>query len=113
MLDTRKAIVAALEQVQDNVKYELDVQSPTLPLISYKCIDDSVNKYGDTLGYSDVIYQVKVWTTKMSELATLTQSIDDKLKAIGLHRTYFSELKEANVLIGVMQYTGLVKENFN
>lgn len=112
MLDTRKLIVNALKKVQSNVKYELDVQSPTLPLISYKCIDDSVNKYGNTLGYSDVIYQVKVWTTKVSELAKLTQAIDKELRNIGLHRTYFSELKESEVIIGVLQYSGLIKEQF-
>lgn len=113
MLDNKKAIVAALRTVQDNVKYELSVESPTLPLITYKIINDSVNVYGDTLGYSDLIIQVKVWTTKVSELDSLPTSIDETLRPLGLTRTYYTELSEGSVLIGVMQYSGLVKEDFS
>lgn len=112
MLDVKKTIVSNLKEVQTNVKYELDVESPTLPLITYKTINDVVHAYGDSLGYSDIIFQIKVWATKVSEIASLTQQIDAKMRALGLTRSYYTELKEADVIIGVMQYSGLVKEEF-
>lgn len=112
MIDTKKTLVTALKNVQSNVLYESAVESPTLPLITYSTIDDSVHKQGNTLGYSNIKYQVKVWTTNIKELVKLTKSIDKELRLIGLTRTYYNELKENEVIIGVMQYGGLTKEQF-
>lgn len=112
MLDVRRNIVTKLKEVLPNTRYELNIESPTLPLITYSVIDDSVNAYGDTIGYSDIIFQVKVWDTSVSDIAQYTTEIDTKLKSLGLTRTYYTDLLSGDVIIGVMQYSGLIYEEF-
>lgn len=110
MVDVRKTIVTALKTVSNNVYFELDVETPTLPCITYKVIEDTQTHKGTTLLYSSVTFQIKVWSLSVSDIASKTVAIDTALRAIGLNRTYYTELTANEVIQGVMQYQGIVRE---
>ena len=65
MIDYHKTLVNALNSVLPT-HYEMTLTSQTkTPCISYMELDNSDTDTGDTLGYSRIQYQVKVWGTKI------------------------------------------------
>ena len=61
MIDYHKEIVATLEKILPT-HYEMQLTSgSSLPCISYMELSNVDNSTGDTLGYSTLSFQVKVW----------------------------------------------------
>jgi hypothetical protein len=68
MIDFHANIVEALETVLPTY-YEMILHSGlAVPCISYMEINNYVDANGDTLGYSRVVYQVKVWANDIEEI---------------------------------------------
>ena len=65
MVDFHANLVAALETILPT-HYELFLHSGlTTPCISYMELTNNDEETGDTLGYSSISYQVKVWGNKI------------------------------------------------
>lgn len=113
MIDINKQIVTELNKTSNNVLYELAIQNPSLPLISYKIIDNSIATNADNLAYSNVIVQIKIYAKDLQTIYSYASEIDENLYNIGLRRTYCTELSEDDVIINVIQYSGLIREKYN
>lgn len=115
MIDYHSTLVAALNTVLPT-HYELKLHSGLkTPCISYQERNNADAATGDTLGYSNLAYTIKVWGNDIGELQTYALQIDKILKPLGWKRTGSNELHDAQsaMIQKIMTYEALALENFN
>ncbi len=96
MIDYHSNLVSTLNKVLPT-HYEMVLTSNTkTPCISYMELNNYVETSGDTLGYSRVRYQVKVWGHDISELQKYALAIDVILRPLGFTRISSGELYDNN-----------------
>ncbi len=116
MYNAHSELVAALNTVGIPVHYELFLHSGLeTPCTSYLPLQNRVNVNGDTLGYSDLSYQIKVWANDIALIMQYAQAIDNVLRPLGWRRTNYNELYDTNstMIQGIMNYEAMASENFN
>ena len=114
MIDYHQTLVTALNTVLPT-HYEMATQkSKTLPCISYMELSNVVDVNGDTLGYSRITYQVKVWGNKIGDIQKYAQLIDIVLRPLGWTRVGCNEAYDPNstMIQKIMSYEKLAKEEF-
>lgn len=114
MIDFNKELVSALETVLPT-HYEMALTSKTItPCISYMELNNYVVTNGDTLGYSRIVYQVKVWGNRIAELQQYALEIDRVLRPIGFKRVSSGELYDNNstMIQKILTYEALALEDF-
>ena len=95
--------------------YEMQLSSKTeTPCISYMELNNYVATNGDTLGYSYISYQVKVWGDDMEILQEYALEIDKVLRPLGFKRVSAGELYDNNssMIQKIMTYEALGLEQF-
>ena len=96
MIDCNKELVSALEKVLPT-HYEMVLTSKTAtPCISYMELNNYTTENGDTLGYSRITYQIKVWGNKIADLQKYALQIDLVLRPLGFKRISSGELYDRN-----------------
>lgn len=114
MINYHAQIVAALNSVLP-AYYEMVLHSGlSVPCISYMELNNYVHANGDTLGYSKLVYQVKIWGNDIAALQGYALEVDDALRALGFERTASGELydKESTMIQKILTYEALARENF-
>ena len=106
-------VVTALKTAYTDVYYEefLDEQCAK-QCISYREDLNAERLPGNTIGYSDVTYTVKVWGYSLSWVLEIACSVDDKMSALGFHRESSAELINGDYICKVLRYTGLCQETY-
>jgi hypothetical protein len=115
MIDFNKNIVSALEAVLPTY-YEMALTSKTqTPCISYMELNNSATDTGDTIGYSRINYQVKVWGNDIGVLINYAKQIDNVLRKLGFKRISSNEIYDNNssMIQKILHYEGLAVEKFN
>ena len=115
MIDYHKQIVAALSEILPT-HYEMTLTKDTeVPCISYMEAGNYDEETGETLGYSTVSYQVKVWGTSIGLLQTYARRVDDVVRSLGFKRTGSTEIHDrtSNMIQKVMIYEALGLETYN
>lgn len=114
MVNYHTALVAALKSVLPT-HYEMSLKSGTqVPCISYMELNNYTSMQGDTLGYSVISYQIKVWANDIATIQKYAQQIDDVLRPLGFKRTSSGELydNESTMIQKVMAYEALASEHY-
>lgn len=114
MIDYNKQLVAALNKVLPTY-YELALVSGTkTPCISYSEINNYTDINGDTIGYSKITYQVKVWGTDIETIQKYAIQIDNTLRPLGFTRTSTGELYDRNsaMIQKIMTFEATAYEEF-
>ncbi len=114
MINYHTELVKALNTVLPT-HYEMTLTSKTpTPCISYMETNNYVSTNGDTLGYSVVVYQVKVWGNSIGDLQKYAMEIDEVLRPIGFTRTSTNELydRESTMIQKIMSYEAMALEEF-
>ena len=114
MIDYNKQLVATLKTILPTY-YELALVSGTqTPCISYSEINNYVDVNGDTLGYSKITYQVKVWGTDIEVLQKYAVQIDSALRKLGFTRISTGELYDRNsaMIQKIMTFEATAYEEF-
>lgn len=113
MVDLHPEIVSALSEILPT-HYEMTLSSQKTPCISYMILNDSVHAQGDTIGYSDISYQIKVWGRDISDLQKYASEIDAKLRPMGWKRVSTTELHDPNssMIQKIMTFEALAFEEF-
>lgn len=114
MVDYHKQLVSALENVLPT-HYEMALTADTeTPCISYQERNNYVSTFGDTLGYSRIIYTVKVWANDIADIQKYSMMIDDVLRPIGFKRTSANELYDVNstMIQKVLTFEALAYETY-
>lgn len=115
MIDYHSTLVAALKTILPT-HYELALHSGlSTPCISYQERNNADAATGDTLGYSNLAYTIKVWGNNIGELQRYALEVDKTLKALGWTRTSSNELhdSQSTMIQKIMTYEALALEQFN
>lgn len=114
MIDYHSQLVDVLSKVLPT-HYEMTITSKTeTPCITYLELDNFVSTHGDTLGYSSITYQIKVWGTNLKDLQYYAQKIDEALRPIGFTRTSSQEMYDNNstMIQKIMAYEAIGYEEY-
>lgn len=106
MVNYHKTLVSTLNTILPT-HYEMTLtRGQKTPCISYLEIDNSDREIGDTLGYSNLQYQIKVWGTDIGELQEYAHKIHQTLCPLGWERISSGELydKESAMIQKVSTY---------
>ena len=115
MIDYHANLVSALNQILPT-HYEMVLHSGLeTPCISYMELSNVSTEEGDTLGYSRLQYQVKVWGTQIADLQKYALLIDVALRQLGFKRVGCNEMYDKNsaMIQKIMTYEALALEDFN
>ena len=115
MIDYHSNLVSALQTIGIDVHYEMVLHSGlTTPCISYMELNNSMAETGDTLGYSNIRYQIKVWSNDIADLQKYALAIDNVLRPLGFKRTSSGELYDNNstMIQKIMTYECLALEEW-
>lgn len=114
MIDYHKQIVAVLSEILPT-HYEMTLASGTeVPCISYMEAGNYDDVTGNTLGYSTVSYQVKVWGTSIGIIQGYAQQVDAAMRSLGFKRTGGTEMHDrlSSMIQKVMIYEALGLETY-
>lgn len=114
MINYHKTLINALNTVLPT-HYEMTLTKGTkTPCISYMELNNAVAANGDTLGYSRISYQVKVWANDIALIQQYALEIDKVLRPLGWVRVSSGELydNQSTMIQKVMTYEALALESF-
>jgi hypothetical protein len=115
MINYHAQLVNALKTIGIPVHYEMVLHSGlTTPCISYMELFNGAEQEGDTLGYSRLQYQIKVWGTQIADLQQYALQIDTVLRPLGFKRVGCNEMYDnnSNMMQKIMTYEALGLEDF-
>ena len=115
MIDYHSTLVSALKQILPT-HYEMTLHSGIeTPCISYMELSNAAEEEGDTLGYSRLQYQIKLWGNEIAILQRYAQQIDAALRPLGWKRVNSVELYDPNsaMIQKIITYEATGFENFN
>ena len=96
MIDYHKELVSVLNTVLPT-HYELTLTADTkTPCISYQERNNYDTDTGDTIGYSRIIYTVKVWANDIKTIQEYSKKVDSALRSVGFKRTSSGEIHDIN-----------------
>ena len=116
MIDYHTKLKNALNKVLPT-HYEMTLTSKTkTPCISYMELNNYVvtGADGNTLGYSRISYQVKVWATKIADIQKYALEVDKALRPLGFRRVAAGELYDNNssMIQKILTYEALALEDY-
>ena len=114
MIDYHSELVSALNTVLPT-HYELALTKDTqTPCISYQERNNYDTDTGDTLGYSRIIYTIKVWGNSLAVIQENAKKIDKILRPLGFKRTSSNELhdNQSTMIQKILTYEANALENY-
>lgn len=114
MIDYHKSLVSVLSNILPT-HYEMTLTSNTkTPCISYMEINNYAAESGDSLGYSRISYQVKVWGNDIATIQQYAIKVDAAMRSIGFKRISSGELYDNNstMIQKIMTYECLALETY-
>ena len=114
MIDYHKELVSALNTVLPT-HYEMTLTANTkTPCISYQERNNYDDATGNTIGYSKIIYTIKVWANDIATIQRYSKEVDKALRSIGFKRTSANELHDMNstMIQKIFTYECLALENY-
>lgn len=114
MIDYHKEMVSALNTILP-CHYELALTANTeTPCISYQERNNYTSSFGDTLGYSVIVYTIKVWANNVSDIQKYSKLVDEALRPLGFKRTSTNELSdnESTMIQKILVYEALAYETY-
>ena len=114
MIDYNKELVAALSAVLPTYYEMILTADSETPCISYMERNNYVSEHGDTIGYSVISYQIKVWACDIATIQHYARAVDNALRPLGFKRTSSGELYDTNsaMIQKIMTYEALAKEDY-
>lgn len=114
MINYHADLVNALNKILPT-HYEMVLHSGLkTPCISYMETNNYTATSGNTLGYSYITYQVKVWGNNINDLQRYALEIDNALRPIGFKRVASAELYDINstMMQKILTYEALALEDY-
>ena len=114
MINYHTSLVEALNSILPT-HYEMVLHSGlTTPCISYMEKNNYATDTGDTIGYSRIQYQIKVWGNDIAVLQEYAQQIDTVLRPLGWKRISAGELydNQSTMIQKIMTFEALAQEEY-
>lgn len=114
MIDYDKELVTALKTILP-IHHELVITGKEkTPCLTYQELNNYDEETGDTVGYSKLVYQVKVWCNDIAEIKKYIKLIDKVLRPLGFKRTNTNELhdRQSTMIQKILQYEAKAYEQY-
>jgi predicted transcriptional regulator YheO len=114
MINLHSNIVEALENILPTY-YEMVLHSGIeTPCLSYMELNNSIDTTGNTIGYSRITFQIKVWSNRVEELQRYALEVDKTLRALGFKRISSSELYDnrSTMMQKILTFEALALEDY-
>lgn len=115
MINYHTNIINALKNILP-IHYEMTLHSGIkTPCLSYMELSNIADATGDTIGYSRLVFQVKVWSNRVEDLQRYSLQVDDTMRGLGFKRIGSAELydNQSTMMQKVLTYEALALEEFN
>lgn len=115
MINYHERLVSALNTILPT-HYEMVLHSGlSTPCISYMELNNYAAESGDTLGYSRISYQIKVWSNNIAEIQEYALKIDQTLRPLGWKRISSNELSntQSSMIQKILTYEAIGFETYN
>ena len=112
MVDYSKELVSALKTILPT-HYEMELTArEKVPCISYLELNNAATDTGDTVGYSRITYQIKVWGHDLAELQKYAIQIAEVMRPLGFRRISSGELydKNSSMIQKIMTFEAFANE---
>lgn len=113
MIDYNREIVTALKTVLPTY-HELTLTHDTkTPCISYMELTNVVEESGDTLEYSRVSFQIKIWGIDLAVLNSKAGEVDKIMRGLGFTRIAGGDMYDRNssMIQKILTYEAKALEN--
>jgi hypothetical protein len=114
MIDYHATLVSALGTILPT-HYEMALHSGlATPCISYMETNNYTQVNGETVGYSRISYQVKVWGNDIAEIQKYALKVDEVLRPLGFRRISSGELydPQSTMIQKIMTYEAFASEHY-
>lgn len=114
MIDYHTVIVSSLNKILPTT-YELKLHGGlSTPRISYMELSNVDAETGDTLGYSRIQYQIKVWGNEIEIIQKYSLEVDKTMRALGFKRVGSDELHDtqSTMIQKILTFEALASEVF-
>lgn len=114
MINYHKEVVKALSAILPTY-YEMVLTSGTkTPCISYMELSNVDAETGNNIGYSKIVYQIKVWGTEIETIQQYSLEVDKALRALGFNRISSAELydRQSTMMQKVFSYEAKAIETY-
>lgn len=114
MINFHEELATALETILPT-HYEMTLTSKTpKPCISYMELTNGQEQIGDTIGYSRITYQIKVWADRIKLAQEYANQVDELVRTFGAKRISANELydNQSSTVQKILTYEILVLEEF-
>lgn len=114
MIDCHTTLVSVLSNILPTYYEDILHSGIKTPCISYMELNNYAEESGDTLEYSRIVYQVKVWSNDIADLQSYSGMIDAALRPLGFKRTAAGELYDPNSTMKqkILTYEARALEDF-
>lgn len=115
MINYHEKIVSTLSAILPT-HYEMVLhQGLKTPCISYMLLDNPTTHQGDTMEFSRITYQIKVWGNRLSDLQNYSQQIDVAMHGLNFKRIGCKELydKESTMIQKILTYEANAWEKYD
>lgn len=110
MLDYKPLLIRELSAILPTY-YELFVDSETeTPCITIMESNNTAQEEGDTIRFSRISFNIKIWGDDISVIAAKGQELDSKMFELGFERTSYNELWMGNQCSAIYRYEILANE---
>ena len=114
MIDYDAQLVTALKNILPTYHELMLVSGTKTPCISYQEQNNYTDTNGDTIGYSTISYQIKIWGTDLAVIKHYLLQVDEVLRKLGFTRIITGELHDRNsaMIQKIMLYEATAYEEF-
>lgn len=112
MEDYKRTLTAHLNTILPTYYENFSDEEIQTPCITYSESSNYAQEEGDTLRYSLLSYQVKIWGDGFEALAPYAQELDKLLFGLGFKRTSYNELYFGTKLCMIFTYEAKAIENY-
>lgn len=111
MISFKTDVVSELNKILPT-HYELLISSPAIPCITYMESENKDTQVGDSIGYSRVIYTIKLWGSDLKQLEPYKLEIGNCMRKLGYTRISYNELWYDDKISMIMRFEGFAFEKY-
>lgn len=115
MINYHEQLVSTLDSILPT-HYELNLhRGVSTPCISYMELSNKEEEVGDTIGYSSIQYQIKIWGNRLDEIQKYALELDAAMRPLGFKRIACRELydKESTMIQKIFTFEAKALEEFS
>lgn len=110
MLNYHTQLRTLLLQTGVEVYFEAIEDKIATPCISYMEVNNSSYAKGNTLQFSNLSYQIKVWAETILEANSIAEDIDSILSANGFTRVSSQDMVDAGLVMKILRFNAIAYE---